>query len=104
MPLNCPLHIDGSCEGCRLNYENECCWFFPARPLYELLTIEERVEALEHKAPDPETGFIFYSKEWDVLNQVKSEMINIRKSIYGLSARLDEITEKKPKQPKGIEV
>lgn len=51
MPLNYPLPFGEirQCQGCRHCTENKCWWFFPALDLVEILTVEERLSALEER-------------------------------------------------------
>lgn len=44
--MNCPLYLD-TCEGCNKKWDDCCGWFFPSRPLREILTLDERINILE---------------------------------------------------------
>jgi len=49
MPLNCPCQIDApdACSGCRQESAGRCWWFFPSRPVSDILTTSERLTLLE---------------------------------------------------------
>lgn len=49
MPIDCPKGMPGICLGCSDLWEGNCCWFFPKRPLYEILTAHERLDMFEAK-------------------------------------------------------
>lgn len=60
MPLNCPFQLipffaaDACSKGCP-QYDSErdlCCWFFPPRPVVEILDTEERLLRLERLYSD----------------------------------------------------
>ncbi len=44
--MDCPLYLD-SCEDCNKNWDGCCGWFFPSKPLREILTPHERIDLLE---------------------------------------------------------
>jgi len=58
MPINCPLNIDGSCEGCRNLYEGKCYWFFPSREIKDILTTQEQLAVLNRRVKELEENDI----------------------------------------------
>lgn len=51
--INCPIDREMLCQECRYNFGEKCWWFFPARPLSEILTNEERLDMLEERGVAP---------------------------------------------------
>ncbi len=50
MPINCPIpaKADELCgPGCRYFFDGQCHYFFPGKPIAEILTIDERTLQLE---------------------------------------------------------
>ena len=84
MPLNCPIRLIpffalDACEGCPKYYEGKCWWFFPSKPITEILTDAERIERLERQ-PRKEiipTGQQLYKE----LRQLKGQVIFISNRI-----------------------
>lgn len=107
MPLNCPLNLDGLCDGCRYlwrdprqHLEKTCNWHSPPMPLAELLTTDERLQKLESLFEDlsfkiPSRAFHQFRDE---LEQVKGRQIHIENKIQ---EHLDEPKKKKAKLRKG---
>lgn len=53
MPLNCPIPLIGSCEGCHYyNGSNACNFYSIPQPLAIILTTEERISRLEAMMDD----------------------------------------------------
>ena len=84
MPLNCPIRLIpfsalDACEDCRLYNNEQCYWFFPSKPITEILTDAERIERLERQ-PRKEiipTGQRLYKE----LRQLKGQVIFISNRI-----------------------
>uniref|UniRef100_A0A6H2A2C6 Uncharacterized protein n=1 Tax=viral metagenome TaxID=1070528 RepID=A0A6H2A2C6_9ZZZZ len=77
--MYCPLNFDICDDICRLNFEEKCHWFFPARPLSEILTPEERLDRLEKKQtlhPKP-----VYRDE---VNQLKGLLTHLHNEVHTL--------------------
>ena len=75
MTLNCPQYIDMPCEECRKYYDEQCWWFFPSKPITEILTDTERIEHLENKPKGMPMNNQQLYKSFD---QLKAEFIFIR--------------------------
>ena len=88
--INCPIDIEVVCQDCRYNTDSKCWWYFPARPLKEILTLEERLEM----KPLPQPQWV--GSQWDALNQLKSEVQGWRQKHATMMTELDKLN-KKPK-------
>ena len=96
MPLNCPLPfgLTWQCHECRYYYDSVCRAIRPPTPLRDILTPDERIDALERGLlPQPEwTG-----KQWDAVEQVKAEvnylLLNLNEHIDA-SRKQAELTKK----------
>ena len=45
--MDCPLYFD-DCDDICMHYSKDVCgWFFPPRPMSEILTVDERLDRLE---------------------------------------------------------
>ena len=49
MPINCPIPLEGSCEGCFRCNGDTCTWHSPPMPLRDILTPHERIDMLAAK-------------------------------------------------------
>jgi len=102
MPINCPLRFDETmlCGECRYLFDGDKCnWFFPARPIKEILTLDERMERLEKEGVKVE-HIHFHShlskKEWAEMEQTRW------RSLYALSEINKHIDASKKKGTKYI--
>ena len=90
MPFNCPIDFSLLCDECRYNTDDKCWWFTPARLLKEILTVEERLEAVP--LPQPE----WEANQWDAVTQLKSEVVGWRQKHDETLLELDKL--RKPKR------
>ena len=89
MPLNCPLGATMICQECRYLFHwdgiDKCNVFFPARPLNEILTLEEKMETYTLEAEgQPKTTVVIHrsaAKEAQELNQVKGQILFLQKKL-----------------------
>lgn len=101
MPINCPLGEEMVCEDCRYRYHwantTMCNWFFPAIPIREILTLDERITRLEKDGVKIEHRH-FHSnlskKEWNEMEQTK------RRSLFALS-EIKELQDKRKVDKQG---
>ncbi len=91
MPLNCPVVEEMLCEECRYNTDDKCWWFTPARPLKEILTVEERLEVKPLPQPEWEV------RQWDKVQQLQSEIIGWRPKHAEMMLKFDK--KRKEEQP-----
>ena len=99
MPVKCPMQfLDSLCEECpRLTtYDNEecCAWFFPARKLTEILTLEERIDRLEIRYKNVITPKPFLSRK--VIDQAMGRIIHLGNKLY---EHIDSSKKKKQMKP-----
>ncbi len=89
--INCPLPFGDEmlCQECRYNSDDKCWWFFPSRPLSEILTVEERLEV--KSLPQPEWS----GNQWDIVNQLRSEIRGWREKY---NQTLNELEKLKPRE------
>jgi len=90
MPDNCPLNLDGECEECRFLTDDYCWWFFPARPLKEILTEEERITKLE--LPPNHAIYKLDKKSQDDLNQLKGRLSRMENAVMKARAKKKDET------------
>lgn len=86
MPINCPLPFGEvmRCHGCRHNTNEKCWWFYPARPLLQILTTDERVEELHERLllleerigglSDKEIRRLGLKHIWDEVRELKQSL------------------------------
>ena len=84
MPLNCPIGLipflaPDACESCPQYGDGQCYWFFPSKPITEILTDAERIEQLEKR---PQNGIIPTEQQlYKELRQLKGQVIFISNKI-----------------------
>ena len=102
MPLRCPLYEDGDCDECRFVTNELCWWFFPARPLTEVLTLDERCARLE-KSPMEHT---WNENQWEVVRHLRGMVDHLQNNVIGLRKQYKDIqttrSDNKGIKPEGI--
>ena len=102
MPLRCPLYEDRDCDECRLMTNELCWWFFPARPLTEVLTLDERCARLE-KSPIKHT---WNENQWEVVRHLRGMVDHLQNNVIGLRKQYKDIqttrSDNKGIKPEGI--
>ena len=101
MPLNCERCFLGSCEGCVDFDDGKDFCRFSKLPLADILTNNERFDRLEKKVNE------FYeiipknvlSKQWNEINQLKSQFLYLKEKVYNLSSSKEDIYIKRVKKP-----
>lgn len=84
--INCPLAF-GVCDNICRNYsEQGCGYFFPLRPWNDILTLEERLERLEHK---PRT--VIYPANY---SQLQGRLVHLESKITEMRATKKKRTYK----------
>jgi len=91
MTLNCPINREMLCQECRHNSDNKCWWFFPARHLEEILTVEERLDM----KPLPQAKWA--AKQWDKVQQLQSEVTGWREKHAKIMLAYEKAFPKKKK-------
>lgn len=99
MPINCPLHFDGSCENCPKRSGDKCFWFFPSKPLREILTQEERIDELENHLARYEDMVVSLVPS-RVLAQIRKEFNQLKGEFISLTNKYNEHIDKSKKKKK----
>jgi len=84
MPIECPKEMPGSCQGCSDLWEGHCGWFFPKRPLSEILTTSERLDALEAKRQSEPH---WTPRQWDYVMQLRAQMNHLENKVNALQQK-----------------
>ncbi len=81
MPINCPLALPGLCQGCRkLNLDGDkCTYSLPPVPIRDILTPDERIDALELlvKSYESVVPSRVISHQLKLINSLKGQLINL---------------------------
>ena len=100
MTENCPLHLDMPCEECFKYSDNQCWWFFPSKPIVEILTDTERIERLEKQSISQEVQV--YTHQPHVHQYTKEYYPNMLSRLDALEEALDKHLKVKIKPQKEI--
>lgn len=98
MAINCPLRPSSpdypeatDCLSCFNNRDGKCHWFYPGKPLNQILTVEERLTILERQTK-PETPVA--SPTFQMLDQLKGLVMDLQNR---LNDHVDRAKKRKDK-------